>query len=105
MQAPFYRLWAQRLAADMPSQRDDSFCGDINVCFRLHRVLGVESHYRGCSTCLDRVKDLDHARMANRAKLSEGVSGQGEESAVGGNVEGKDAAVGAVLLDNTVSKT
>ncbi len=36
--------------------------------------------------------------MADRAKLSKGVSGEGEETSVSGDVERKDATIGAILL-------
>lgn len=54
----------------------------------------------GMADCnhLDRIEHLDHTRVAHRAKLSKGVSGEGQETPAGSDVEGKDAAVGAIFL-------
>lgn len=81
----------------MPPERNDALSRNVYVRVGLVGVRAA-AVARGRGTHLYRVQDLDDARVAQGAQLLERVLGQGQAALVGGDVEGKDAAVGAVLL-------
>jgi hypothetical protein len=86
VKAPFDGLIAQTFPLDVPAERSNLLCYNVDVAFRLNYF-----------------NDFDNARMAQCAQLASSVSGHGQPWLVEGNIESKDAARGPVFLPRIIS--
>lgn len=81
VQSPLGRLFGQTPSLDVPAERSEPFCGDVYVALSLHRV-----------------QNLDYPWMAQGSQLAKRIASERQAGLVCGDVEGEDAAFGAIVL-------
>jgi hypothetical protein len=105
MQAPLYRLLGHALPLDLPRRRGKSFSGNVDVLFGLVATVNLGISLVAAATDLKSVKDLDQTRVSEGPEFAECIAGERELGTVSGNIEGEDAALGAIFLyRRTVSR-
>lgn len=77
----------------------------IYVCDSVYRqdqhvVPVLPAYEHRVETYVYGIDSLDNARMAERARLADGILGDGDTRAVGGVIEGEDGASGAGILQD-----
>jgi hypothetical protein len=98
MQAPFYGLLGHALPLDLPRCRGKSFSGNVDVLFGLVATVNSGISPVAAATNLKSVKDLDQTRVSEGPEFAECIAGERELGTVSGNIEGEDAALGAIFL-------
>jgi hypothetical protein len=105
MQAPFDRLLGHALPLDLPRCRRKSFGGNVYVLLGLVATVSLGMPYVAAATNLKGIKDLDQTGVSEGPEFAESIAGERELGTISGNIEGEDAALGAIFLyRRTVSK-